>query len=99
LLISSLNGIDGYALAGGLMCSVGLAGHYKSVKFVNAIHNLGSVGCIITCCLVLGFSGWWWSLVAILVGMAVFRLFKINNFVWWFEILAFVAIFVGLLVK
>lgn len=87
---------DAYAYAGMLMCFVGLAGHFKSYKAVNVIHNIGSVGCILMCCILLIIDNYWGSLLGIIIGIIFLKVFKKNNFVWWFEVISFCCIIAGL---
>ncbi len=88
-----------WGVVGMLMCITGISGAVKQDMTINLVHNIGALGSILVGCLALILIGWWYSLVGLVLITILFRIFKLNNFVWWFEISSFLLIESGLIFK
>lgn len=86
--------------AGALLCFVGASPAFKKRKMEEKIHVYGTIGSI-----ALGIISMWvdfglWYLTVIMVAGYIFTMFvKIKNETWYVEILAFVLVMLGLLIK
>ena len=71
---------------------VGTQTQFRGESIKETIHYLGIGGSLIG----LGLTFSWIPLLLMLVGGGVMKLLKINNFLWWVEMLAFILVIVGL---
>jgi hypothetical protein len=75
---------------------VGTQTQFRGESIKETIHYLGAVLGIGGSLIGLGLTFSWIPLLLMLVGGGVMKLLKINNFLWWVEILAFILVIVGL---
>jgi hypothetical protein len=75
---------------------VGTQTQFRGESIKETIHYLGAVLGIGGSLIGLGLTFSWIPLLLMLVGGGVMKLLKINNFLWWVEMLAFILVIVGL---
>ena len=75
---------------------VGTQTQFRGESIKETIHYLGAVLGIGGSIIGLGLTFSWIPLLLMLVGGGVMKLLKINNFLWWVEMLAFILVIVGL---
>jgi len=75
---------------------VGTQTQFRGESIKETIHYLGAVLGILGSLIGLGLTFSWIPLLLMLVGGGVMKLLKINNFLWWVEMLAFILVIVGL---
>jgi len=75
---------------------VGTQTQFRGESIKETIHYLGAVLGIGGSLIGLGLTFSWIPLLLMLVGGGVMKLLKINNFLWWAEMLAFILVIVGL---
>jgi hypothetical protein len=75
---------------------VGTQTQFRGESIKETIHYLGAVLGILGSLIGLGLTFSWIPLLLMLVGVGVMKLLKINNFLWWAEMLAFILVIVGL---
>lgn len=88
-ILNCLHGGWWFFIAGGGLCFVGGAAHYKQGRFAEFVHYSGALVAIIFS--IIG-SGFYWALVPI--GLAA--LIK-DNRIWWIEVVAFYSIILYLI--
>jgi hypothetical protein len=75
---------------------VGTQTQFRGESIKETIHYLGAVLGIGGSLIGLGLTFSWIPLLLMLGGGGVMKLLKINNFLWWVEMLAFILVIVGL---
>jgi hypothetical protein len=75
---------------------VGTQTQFRGESIKETIHYLGAVLGIGGSLIGLSLIGVWVPLLIMLVGGGIMKLLKINNFLWWVEILAFILVIGGL---
>jgi hypothetical protein len=75
---------------------VGTQTQFRGESIKETIHYLGAVLGIGGSLIGLGLTFSWIPLLIMLGGGGVMKLLKINNFLWWVEMLAFILVIVGL---
>ena len=75
---------------------VGTQTQFRGISIKETIHYLGAVLGIGGSLIGLGLTFSWIPLLLMLIGGGIMKLLKINNFLWWVEILAFILVIVGL---
>lgn len=87
-----------FFLAGGLICFVGAAAAFKEWAVTYKVHMIGAYGGVL-----LGFAGLLWDLhswyLASIAIMIIIILWFTSQFkIWWIEITAFAAVWLGILI-
>ena len=75
---------------------VGTQTQFKGESIKGTIHYIGAVLGIVLSLVGLGLTLSWIPLLIMLGGVGIMKLGKINNFIWWAEMLAFLIVIVGL---
>ena len=75
---------------------VGTQTQFKGESIKGTIHYLGAVLGILLSLIGLGLIFSWIPLLIMLGGVGIMKLLKVNNFIWWAEMLAFLTVIVGL---
>jgi hypothetical protein len=75
---------------------VGTQTQFRGESIKETIHYLGAVLGIGGSLIGLGLTFSWIPLLIMLGGVGIMKLLKINNFLWWVEILAFILVIGGL---
>jgi hypothetical protein len=75
---------------------VGTQTQFKGESIKGTIHYLGAVIGILGSLIGLGLTFSWIPLLIMLGGVGIMKLLKINHFIWWAEMLAFILVIVGL---
>ena len=75
---------------------VGTQTQFKGESIKGTIHYIGAVLGIVLSLVGLGLTSSWIPLLLMLGGVGGMKLFKITNFIWWAEMLAFLIVIVGL---
>jgi hypothetical protein len=75
---------------------VGTQTQFKGESIKGTIHYLGAVIGILGSLIGLGLTSSWIPLLIMLGGVGIMKLLKINHFIWWAEMLAFILVIVGL---
>ena len=75
---------------------VGTQTQFRGESIKETIHYLGAVLGILGSLIGLGLTFSWIPLLVMIGGVGVMKLLKINNFLWWAEMLAFILVIVGL---
>jgi hypothetical protein len=75
---------------------VGTQTQFKGESIKGTIHYIGAVLGIVLSLVGLGLTLSWIPLLLMLGGVGIMKLGKINNFIWWAEMLAFLIVIVGL---
>ena len=88
-----------FFLAGMGFFWVGTQTQFKGESIKETIHYLGAVLGIVGSLVGLGLTYSWIPLLFMLVGGGIMKLLKINHFLWWVEILAFILVIGGLWVR
>jgi len=97
--LMQFSGFAFFAMAGIIL--VGAAARFKSGKSTETPHVIGATGGIGLAFLSIGFvfQGWAWIWLAVFLVLAgTLKLVKINNMIWWVEVLAFALIILSLFV-
>lgn len=85
--------------AGAFICFTGAAADFKK-KMTDTVHYVGAVGGILFGLLSLSVNFGQNEIAALtIVGMALLTLFKVSNKTWWVETVAFLGIYLGLLIS
>ena len=85
-----------FFLAGMGFFWVGTQTQFKGESIKGTIHYIGAVLGIVLSLVGLGLTLSWIPLLIMLGGVGIMKLGKINNFIWWAEMLAFLIVIVGL---
>ena len=85
-----------FFIAGMGLFWVGTQTQFKGESIKGTIHYLGAVIGILGSLIGLGLTFSWIPLLVMLGGVGIMKLLKINNFIWWAEMLAFILVIVGL---
>jgi amino acid transporter len=85
-----------FFLAGMGFFWVGTQTQFRGESIKETIHYLGAVLGIGGSLIGLGLTFSWIPLLIMLGGVGIMKLLKINNFLWWVEILAFILVIGGL---
>jgi amino acid transporter len=88
-----------FFLAGMGFFWVGTQTQFRGESIKETIHYLGAVLGIGGSLIGLGLTFSWIPLLIMLGGVGIMKLLKINNFLWWVEILAFILVIGGLWVR
>jgi hypothetical protein len=75
---------------------VGTQTQFRGESIKGTIHYIGAVLGILLSLVGLGLTSSWIPLLIMLGGVGIGKLLKINNFIWWAEMLAFLIVIVGL---
>lgn len=99
LIILGEHGLSFFA--GGFLMFVGVASNTRvNDKMVSVIHIVGATGAIILGYLFLWFDlHLWWLVLISLVPLFYMYLTKLKNHTWWIEVLAYMTVIIGLLIK
>lgn len=88
-----------FFLAGMGFFWVGTQTQFRGESIKQTIHYIGAVLGIGGSLIGLGLTFSWIPLLIMLGGVGIMKLLKINNFLWWVEILAFILVIGGLWVR
>lgn len=93
------NGFSFFAMAGIIL--VGAAARFKEGRETETPHIIGATGGIALAFIAIGFvfKGWAWSwLPSYFIIVGLLKMFKIKNYTWWIEVVAFLLIILALFI-
>jgi len=87
-------------LAGGVLSFVGVAAGFNDSKIEKFVHFTGAVLGFTFAFIAVGlmFGTWWLSFIMVAV-VSLFNLIKLPNKTWWIEVVGFVLLMLGFLIK
>lgn len=90
-----------FFFSGAGLCFVGVATSFKLQKSIEkTIHNVGAIICIISAlCGLLIENYIWFPMMIFVISYIIIELLNMKNKIWWIEIISFISILSGLLVK